>query len=342
MPGKKNTASSVYNEFSKSTTLVGCNIVLLYGRSRTSLSPLSNCHFPHGKPVVLLHQCEGNCTDGYVTGTSINRGAQTSMQYNRHFLAIVAFVAISLRGTCQYVSPQITAVSLASPSALAAGSSVAYNFSVSGNTTSSATFVQLIIQDPIGHTYILYQTDISSGTVSLPTTTSWLDGAYSVAEIRVGDSQGYETFYEPNGQVIYENGGTGPSTSPISLPLLGFTVTGGLATYLSPTLASAGLSSPQTLVAGNTLTYNFTAVPGTDGSLSFVQFLLQDAEGHSYILYQSNVQSGSVSLATTPSWLNGTYSVTEIRVGDPLGYQTFYEPNGQVIHENGGVGPDLT
>jgi hypothetical protein len=132
-------------------------------------------------------------------------------------------------GESSYTAPQLASISLASSTAITAGNSVSYNFSLTPGTDPTITYFAVTLQDPRGNPIPMEIQNTTSGTLTTASSTLWADGAYTVAKIQIQDDSGYLTTYYPNGTIVYGNGGSGPgTTSSIPFSSLGFSLTGGM------------------------------------------------------------------------------------------------------------------
>jgi hypothetical protein len=136
---------------------------------------------------------------------------------------------------------------------LTAGGTVSYSFNITPGTDPNISWIHVALEDPAGHEIDIDQYSESSGTVSGTSTTSWINGAYTVGLIEVQDTNGYRTVYYPNGTTSYPFGGSGPSTNSIAFSALSFSFTGGISVYIDPQLSSISLTSPSALAAGGTV-----------------------------------------------------------------------------------------
>jgi hypothetical protein len=236
-------------------------------------------------------------------------------------------------------APQLTSISRTSASSISAGSTVSYSFVITPGTTSTINFIYIALQDSSGHQIGITQSGQASGTDSVVSTTAWLNGNYTVALIQIQDTAGIRTQYGSDGTISYPFGGTGPTTGGPSFSSLGFALTGGTGSIVAPQLTSISRTSASSISAGSTVSYNFVITPGTTSTINFIYIGLQDSSGNQIGITQSGQASGTASVVSTTSWLNGNYTVSLIQIQDTAGIRTQYGSDGTISYPFGGTGP---
>jgi hypothetical protein len=128
-------------------------------------------------------------------------------------LALIGLIS-TRPAAAQTVAPQVTSISLVSPTSLEAGSQLEFNYTLAqGSNAISDVFV--VVQDSNGHTYSAFNSSGSAtGIISTTTGTSWLNGTYTVSEVFVSDTLGYTTYYYSDGSIYYAPGSSGPDVIP--------------------------------------------------------------------------------------------------------------------------------
>jgi hypothetical protein len=226
-----------------------------------------------------------------------------------------------------------------SSSTLNAGGTLSYSFVITPGTTSTINVIDLTIQDSSGHTIDVQQTGLTSGTASVASTASWLNGSYTVTQILVQDTQGIRSVYLPNGTISYPFGGTGPSSSSISFSSLGFSLTGGISPGTAPMISVQPVS--QTVLTGGSATFtvtaagtpaptyqwnfNGTAIAGATGSSYSVNNALA-ANAGSYTVLVSNsagsVTSSAATLTVNPASTGGSSVASPTITAQPVSATT--------------------
>jgi hypothetical protein len=252
-----------------------------------------------------------------------------------------ALFGITFVGRAQVVAPQIASISLTSPSPLTAGSSISYSYSITIGTNPVQSVV-VKFTDPGGFQYTATSTDGAAGTISLPTSAAtWLNGSYVVNTIVVTDTAGFVAQYSSAGtsfSISYTYTETGATSSAIDPTSLGFTLTGGQAAIIAPSLTS--LSIEQTsVVAGENVTINYAFTPGTMTTV-LITLDLRALPGTGTNLLLTGFISGPsgsftamVPTGTTPQ----VYNFNGIQLDDYRGFVT-YDSNGDIAYYNGETG----
>jgi hypothetical protein len=267
------------------------------------------------------------------------------LHYRQLNLIVSAALAVFGLGTAKLsaaTAPQLTSISLTSSSSVTAGSTVSWDYTVQPGTATNIEEVAIYFSDPNGHVADFLAIDQASGSLEGSTTQYWVNGAYTVEEIKVVDESGIETNYDAEGHITYPNGGTGPSTTSLSLSTIGFTLSGGVSSNTAPQLASISLASSATLTAGSPVSYNFSITPGTDPNITLFAVTLLDPHGNQIPMEIQHSASGTLTATTSTLWADGNYTIGSIQIEDDSAYITTYNPDGSILYSNGGSGPSST
>jgi hypothetical protein len=238
--------------------------------------------------------------------------------------------------SAQVTAPQLTAINRTSGATLTAGSPVTFNFAITPGTESIG-WIDIFFQDSTGFVRDAVLQNQATGTATLDSTSSWVNGTYAVTQINIKDAQGRFTTYYRNGTISNSAPGViGPTTHSISFAALDFAVNGGLGAVTAPQLAAINRTSGATLTAGSPVTFNFVITPGTD-SIGWIDIFFQDSTGFVRDAVLQNQATGTATLGSTSSWANGTYAVTQINIKDAQGRFTAYYRNGTISNSAPGV-----
>ena len=115
-------------------------------------------------------------------------------------------VGVASSALAQVVAPQLTSISLTSPTALTSGGTVSYSFSITPGTTKSIAYIEVVIETPQGLLVEVLQNGETSGIASNSNTATWPSGTYTVAYILIADTSGFEAQYFSGGAVTYPFG----------------------------------------------------------------------------------------------------------------------------------------
>ncbi len=257
----------------------------------------------------------------------------------RCFYSLVFATAIVSVASAQSV-PTLTAFSRASAASLTPGAAVTFNYSVT-NLSSSATFIDVSFRDGAGLRRIASQMiSPGSSSVSLSVAADWLNGPYTIDEVRLVDSSGILIYYRRNGTVeiidLIRSGATGPSSHSFNLPAGDFQVAGAAASITLPTLTAFSRASVASLTTGAEVTFDYSVTSGTS-SLKSIQVTFQDSTGTKRSVGKTTSSgSSSVSLSVEADWLISPYTIEEVAVHDSGGRSVYYRRNGTVESTGGG------
>ena len=118
---------------------------------------------------------------------------------------------------------------------------------------------------------------LTSGTITIPTGTDWLNGTYTVYSITLSDA---------NSSTTYKAGDWG---------LSGVQLSGGVAAILYPQLTSLTAPGANPIGLGQTVNLNYTISPGTD-PVALVSFTYAGPDA-----YDSTMLLGSSEVITSTS-----------------------------------------
>lgn len=244
-------------------------------------------------------------------------------------------------GSAQVIAPQLTALTLTSANPLTAGSDVSYDFTITPGSDPTVDGISMTLLDSQQHMYVLAATG-ASGSVFTPTSSFLLNGPYTIYVLGVLDSDNYQTGYTASGSITYTNGGTGPATTSLPFSSLGFMLTGApYSSITSPLLTSFTLSSSANLIAGADVTYSYAITPGTLGLTGSITVTLFDPTGSPYGMTGSIslTGTGTLTLTSNNTWLDGSYTVGQIYITDGYGDETYLPTTSNIFYERGGMGP---
>ena len=244
------------------------------------------------------------------------------------FLFLCAAFAIgSSKATASYNAPLITSINLTSSNPLTAGGAVSYSYTITKGSGSGISAIYLQLTDPLGRNITLSDSSgATSGTLSTTTTSNWINGAYTVSVVYVVDTNSYQSYYYPDGSVNYNNGAIGPMPpNTLGLSASGFTLSGGLNSYNAPQITAINLTSSNPVTAGGTVSYSYSITKGSGSGISAIYLQLTDPLGMNFTLSDSSgATSGTLSMASTGTWINGAYTVSVVYVVDTNSYQSYY------------------
>ena len=256
--------------------------------------------------------------------------------FSRVFILCLSIFMAANGAIAQITAPQLTAISRTSSATLTAGSPVTVNFAITAGTD-TLSFVSIFFQDAAGQERQMVQGTPSNGTGSIATATSWLNGSYTFTRVVVATTSSGTTTYFRNGTVTNSTTGvSGPTTHALSFSALDFSLSGGTSTIVAPLLTSITRTSAATLAAGNPVTFSFAITAGSD-TLSFVSLFFQDSAGQERQIVQGTPSSGSGTIATAASWLNGNYTFNRAVIATTSSGTTTYFRNGTVTNSASGV-----
>lgn len=160
----------------------------------------------------------------------------------------------------------------------------------------------------------------ASGVATCPITNRMINGEYYITEVRLSDAYGRKFFYYSNG--LLSTGGqtlTGVVAAPgtsADFQALRFTIAGSSASYFDHLgLTSVTRTSPNTLTAGSPIVCQLTPAPDSSEITRVV--VRVDAENGDYTLTTFAWDgSGTVSIPTSPDWLNGQYRISSVVVSN--------------------------
>lgn len=264
-------------------------------------------------------------------------------------LALLRRLAACLLATGAAVSsaqtaPAVTSIARFSDAAISAGGSVIYTVGYIPGTD-PVTSLSATLVDSSGRRRIAVAFTPSSGTgyAAITSDTSWLNGAYTLAEVTLTSYSGRNTTYFSNGAISRTPVLAGaPATHSLNFSVHGFQFTGGVSAVTTPVLNSIARTSAATAAAGSTLTYTVGYTRGTD-VIHEIRVHLTDPSGAKRTFSTFTPSSGgTLSLASTTAWPSGTYALTEVEFHDAAGRVTVYQGNGAIVRSPALVGAPTT
>jgi hypothetical protein len=237
--------------------------------------------------------------------------------------AVVAML-LAKPASSQATAPQLTAITLTSPSTLMAGSSLTYSFAVEpGTYPIKAVYIEIsgTLENITNHTGIVIQIQLTgnlqSDTASINVPAYWLNGTYAVGQIAINDGEAI-TQYNSDGTVAYQANEAGSQSNPMSAAL-NFALVGGSALDNSPTISSITLISNQVSLGGLPV-FNVEATPGTTGTIPFIEITAYPQGSTQQYDFDitpnapgSDVWSANQSYTALPA---GAYTINYINVYD--------------------------
>ncbi|MFO1451409.1 MAG: immunoglobulin domain-containing protein [Opitutaceae bacterium] len=237
--------------------------------------------------------------------------------------------------------PTVTAVSIASPSTISAGSRATYAIAVKAGAY-PLTQILLQVSHITGGMRQAYNASLqvapgTTQTVNLDLTTesTWINGTYGIVLIRVIDSIGRATYYRPNGALQTQPDNAEPALGPHTLPFetTTFSLTMGQPTLQMPKLTSLTPTSPSVLRLGDKLELNPIVLEGTDGLFQIQVTVLDPFGNYRDIIFDSKRAAPAAQTVVDASWLNGRYRIQFVAVTDRVLRSTTYERNGTLTFD---------
>jgi len=234
---------------------------------------------------------------------------------------LFAFTIVLLAGIfvpttyAQVYLPKVTSAQIGQP-ALAPGDTLTINFQLAAGS-SPANFVGFYYAATNGSGEVIYTRTPVQGVASASVTTEWPDGVYTLVRFDVTDAYGREVSYHSDGSVDHSQVlGAVPASGPaLDFASMSFTITGGFPSQpIPPAITSVVRTSPDTLTAGQPITFNVTSVPGSFPIKSGKIWLSAPDSATIFVLDWDGTES--VNIPTTPEWLNGIYKILLITVDD--------------------------
>ncbi|MDB6092689.1 MAG: hypothetical protein JWM32_251 [Verrucomicrobia bacterium] len=219
-------------------------------------------------------------------------------------------------------SPRLSAVARTSGSILSAGSPIVFQATAA---PTSSPIVRGTIRLKRGEEDDVVTNFVwNSGTITIPTTTDWVNGDYHIASLFVWD-QVQEGFYQ------HDDG------SNLLTDAQNFRLSGGAANAVYPVLTNLTATGGTSLSAGQARGLNFTATSGNN-PLSSIIAEYQDATGFIVNRSITNTNAGTITFTTAGDWVNGPYVLKTVTLTDTAGRQTIYSRNQGWVNAPGGSG----
>lgn len=175
-----------------------------------------------------------------------------------------------------------------------------------------------------------------SGTITLTLPDGARNATYGLSSVMLADPSGNTSNAYSNGSMTYSAGATGPATNPVSFAAGSVTLTGSTEDHTPPVLTAASMADP-TLVVGDTATVQYQ---GQDDHL-FTSVVV--AYHNAAVRFSTTVKTtgpalptaGEFTGAVAPTWANGTYVATYVRIVDQYRNSATYWPDGLLTTSQG-------
>lgn len=220
-------------------------------------------------------------------------------------------------------APTLSSITLTSPDVIEAGNSVQLDWT-SDDTDISYAYVEFV--NETGQRIYGYANPDNDFVIKLyPAKTT--NGIYRLSRMHVEDTTGNRTSYYSDGKArVSANGTTLASTHDIDFDALKFTVQGGYADALAPTLASVTRITPDVVEPGESIRLQWTS---DDTDTHYVDAYFINEKGQTV----RALGFGGQDLTTDfePQTIaEGTYRLDYISIHDHTSTNTYYYSDGRV------------
>jgi hypothetical protein len=171
----------------------------------------------------------------------------------------------------------------------------------------------------------------TSGSVSLVIPQGAANAVYALVSVKLTDPSGNASYAGRSGSITYSAGAVGPSTHSLPFADGDVTLTGSTRDTAAPSLTALSLADP-TLTVGESAVLRYATQDASQLQAVVVSYR-NAAKGFSVQVIADAAglpQSGDATRVIAPSFANGTYDVTGVRVTDQFGNAAYYSAGGQV------------